>query len=400
MLNIFKERAIHIVITSVFLAAIYVPFFSAITEKDHLTSQSEKRNLTSLPSIPDSIESLLEYPQSFNNYYADHFGFREYFTERYFRLMKTLNNTSTTGDVTRGKDGWLFLGSIKPGYRKFSDPMGHAMNVTLFTQEQLEQFAASVTALKRWLNAQEIEYIYVIAPNKHTIYFEQLPDYITKKNPHSATDQLVQYLREHTDVPVVDMRDSLIASKKTHQLYHKYDTHWNHYGANIAQFEIMKAVASLFPGKVEPFLLKNDQFKTVKKRGGDLARFANLKKAKENVPEPIWDDICDPITDTPEIALAEEEEQNDRRQAFSTQCENQELKALIFRDSFTTALQPYLSRYFSEATYVWEKVSYDTLKQYVDTKKPNIVIEEIIERTLPYIPSESILDNINRSEKS
>ncbi|MDQ7073508.1 MAG: hypothetical protein Q9N32_08785 [Gammaproteobacteria bacterium] len=190
--------------------------------------------------------------------------------------------------MTIGQDGWLFLGSIRPGPQKHKDPMGDAMNINLFTEDQLEEFAHSIMTIKNWLNSRGIEYVYVIAPNKHTIYFEKLPKYITKKNDKSATDQLVTYLKEHTDVHVVDLRQALFDEKLRHPVYFlKTDSHWNQYGANRAQFEIMKEIQTFFPEQVSPFLLNNEHFKQASNGGGDLVALANVEHVVEEEPQPI-----------------------------------------------------------------------------------------------------------------
>ena len=68
---------------------------------------------------------------------------------------------------------------------------------------------------------KNIEYYYLIAPNKHSIYFDKMPSYLTKKNQESATDQLVQYLRKNTDVNAIELKGALLLKKQTQQLYYK-----------------------------------------------------------------------------------------------------------------------------------------------------------------------------------
>lgn len=227
--------------------------------------------------------------------------------------------------------------------------------------------------------------IYVIAPNKHTLYFEFLPSYITKKNKQSATDQLVNYLNHHTDVNVVDLRSPLFDEKTRHPVYYKTDTHWNQYGANRAQFEIMTKIQTIFPDKIMPFLLDKQHFNVSVSTGGDLVSLANIDNVKEDVPEPIFDNMCEPIT-TKKLTQEHETE------TFTAVCENQQLNAVIFRDSFFSAMYPYFARKFNRSTYIWEKMNFDSLQKYIEQEQPDIVIDEIAERTLPYIPSMMPLD--------
>ena len=370
-------KADKLILIFIFGCVIYIPFLVGVVQEDKMVSKVEKRNLNMLPSIPESIQEFVEYPKAFNLYYSDHFGLREFFTKKYFRLIKKFSDKSSVDDVTFGQDGWLFLGSVKPGYHKLDDPMGDVMNINLFSDKELEDFARSLMTIKNWLNNKGIEYIYVISPSKHTVYFEKLPKYITKLNSESATDQLVSYLQKNTDVLVVDLRKILLEEKKKHQVYFKTDTHWNHYGANVAQFEIINKIKPLFPAeKLIPVLLSDNQFNIVTTTG-DLAVMAEIENSVEDSPQPVFENTCTPVNEQPKAKGTE---------THTMVCDTQKLNAVIFRDSFFSALQPYFSRYFNRSTYIWEAMNYTSLVKYVEQEQPDIVIDEMIERGYPYVP--------------
>ncbi len=383
-----KERTLYkadkLILILIFGCVIYIPFFVGVIQEDKMVSKVEKRNLNKLPSIPESIQAFIEYPKAFNLYYSDHFGLREFFTKKYFRLMKKFSDKSSVDDVTFGQDGWLFLGSVKPGYHKLNDPMGDAMNINLFSDIDLENFARSLMTIKNWLSNKGIEYVYVIAPNKHTIYFEKLPKYITKLNRESATDQLLRYLQKNTDVMVVDLRKTLLDEKNKHQVYFKTDTHWNHYGANVAQFKIMSKIKPLFPAeKLTPVLLNDNQFNIVTTKG-DLAEMAKIENSVEDAPQPVFANTCTPVNEQPKAESTE---------TYTMLCDTQKLNAVIFGDSFFLALQPYFSRRFYRSTYIWEAMNYNSLAKYVEQEQPDIVIDEMIERGFPYIPDSAHFEN-------
>jgi len=378
----FSLKNTNTILTFIFGLVIFTPLALGIIQKDRITSQIEKRNLTPRPQLPKNISELIAFPNKFNAYYADHFGLREFFTKTYFKISHKLNGQPASEDVTIGKDGWMFLGSIKPGYTGYGDPMGDITNINLYTEEELKEFAQSLTKIKNWLHKQNIEYIYTIAPNKHTVYFDKLPDYISKKNKYSATEQLISYLKAHTDITIVELGEALSKAKKDHQLYYKTDTHWNYYGANIAQFEIMKAIEQKFPGKISASLHPSTQFINSKRSGGDLALFANISNLSEDDPHPVFVDNCS----KGDILVSK----NDA-QPFTTTCSQKKLNALIFRDSFFIALQPYFSRKLKTATFIPERINIQSLKKYITIAKPDIVIDEIIERTHPYLPEKDAL---------
>lgn len=381
-----KEPILYkLIIIFIFILCIYTPFFFGIIQDDKIASEIEKRNLVKLPLFPESLKSFNEYPDQFNAYYSDHFGFRDFLTKIYFNLVSKIGDKTSFDDVTIGKNGWLFLGNIKPGYQEHDDPIGDVININLFTENELKYFAKYILAIKNWLGNKGIEYIYVIAPNKHTIYFENLPNYISKQNDKSSTDQLVEYLRKHTDVTVVDLRKSLLDEKKKHQVYFKTDSHWNQYGANVAQFDIMKKIKLFFPKQVEPFLLNDNQFRLLSTEDGDLGKLIKLKHIKEDNPQPIFEAGCTPVNQKPDMKIGE---------THTIVCETQALNAVIFRDSFFTALEPYISRHFHRSTYIWEMINYTSLIKYVEQESPDIVIDEVVERSLPYLPSCALFRSI------
>lgn len=361
-----------IVVTLLFTTVIFASLFIGIVEKDKDVSTIEKRTLSKFPIIGWNTTDIKKFPKLFDSYYSDHFGFRDELI-KYYKIFKFGIGDSPSNDVTIGKDGWLFLGSIKKGYNKYNDPFGDVRNANKYSYNQLKAFGKYMTVLKSWLNERGIEYVFVIAPNKHTVYFDKLPVYISKVNVQSSTDQLVGYLKSHTSVSVVDLRKILIENKEK-QLYYKTDTHWNHYAANIAQHEIMLEIERLYPQSIKPeyFNLREEI-----RGGGDLANFMGLSGFKEPNPQPIFNNTCNPIMHPKAFKS---------RETHSFLCEGQKLNALIFRDSFFSALEPYFARKFNRSTYIWKKLNYQSLTEALEKGRYDIVIEEWVERSLPLTP--------------
>ena len=54
-------------------------------------------------------------------------------------------------------------------------------------------------------------------------------------------------------------------------------------------------------------------------------------------------------------------------------------KTLIIRDSYTNALMPFLSNSFSKSTYIWDSWKFKDNMEIVDSEKPDIVINIILE---------------------
>ncbi len=373
-----NHRALYklnsILISLLFLVTIFASLIGGLIEEDSNVSTTEKRALASFPPFELRGGSIKRFPGLFDDYYADHFGGREWLSTTYRRIKLALGD-SPSQDVTFGKDGWLFLGSVKHGYNNYNNPMGDARNLDLYSDEELQWVAHYMSTMKKWLNDQGIEYLFVLLPNKHTVYPEFLPDYIQKVNPRSSSDQLVDYIRGHTDVALVDVRQLLLENKQAHRLYSRSDTHWNHYASNLAQYEIFKAIAEYYPKAVKP--QRYPLAPGVNRQAGDLANMIGVHDYEELAPNPVFKHGCLPVKHPRDAQETE---------IFSVTCDSAQLKTLIFRDSFFNFLKPYFSRQFKQITYVWGKLDYEVLKQQLAIEKPDLVIEEMVERKLPYVP--------------
>ncbi len=383
---VIKERALHrwtsLVLVIVFGLAIYVPFITGIVREDKKTSKVEKRDLKQLPNLPRGYRELENYPKQFGEYYSDHFGLRETFV-RIFRRLKYRLGDSPSEDVTLGKDGWMFLGSIQEDYKQYGDPLGDARNENLYTAEELDRVAVYMEGVRRFLAKQGIEYVFLIAPHKPTLYFDQLPDYVKKVNDYSAADQLYDYLRKQTDVSLVDLRPALEEEKKKHQVFLKTGTHWNQYGANVAQYEIMKAVQEMYPGTISPKLYDPSFFKMKIAKDRGLERLMGFKiKPPTLAPSFVFERGFKPIRlnrNVPSKKLF-------GRDTYSYENLSQDLRVVVFRDSFFTALAPYFQRHFKRSTFVWKRSNYNLLTKFIRRENPDVIIEEWVERDLPHIP--------------
>ncbi len=362
---------------TLFLLLLFIPLFGSFLIDDQFTSEAENRVLSTKPKFPTSVAKLIEYPSQFANYFSDHFGFRETLTKQYFKLVSLFGAQGEMADVTVGQDGWYFLGSTRAGYKKDGDPIGDAINRNLFTQTQLIDFVDRISTINEWLKTRGIHYVYMIAPNKHTIYFDKLPTYLKKQGPYSATDQVVNYLREHTDVHVVDVRSALLAKKDQFELYHKRDTHWNQMGSNIAQYELVSELAKVFP-ELTPKLIQDSRFRNLPFKTAGLARMAGLDEGGDTQPVPQFSKVCVPINRSTDADRA--------ITRIKETCDRGVLNALIFRDSFFEAMRGYTSRQFLRSVYRWERINHQALIDELAIRKPDFVIEEVVERLLPYLP--------------
>jgi hypothetical protein len=164
---------------------------------------------------------------------------------------------SATSKAILGRNGMFFEGYGKRRVEGNTilpfDNITDYMGITPFSPEELEAWRVCLEERYYWLKEQGIDYVFALAPTKALIYPENLPLRIlwSKKriNKPMRYDQLVQYLRKHSVVPVADLRAALVKAKQATELplFYRTDFHWNYYGSLIAYQEIIRVINRYYP---------------------------------------------------------------------------------------------------------------------------------------------------------
>ena len=150
----------------------------------------------------------------------------------------------------------------------------------------------------------------------------------------------------------VDLRPAVEAAKARERVYHLTDSHWNARGALVAYQQIVEAVRAQDPA-VPPAWKRSDFEEVERQTGGlDLARMMGLNHVLQR----------DGSHARPEAAPAGEGRRSAGRRRSAelgrivTAIPGSHLpRAVVFRDSFTTALVPFLAEHFSRAVFLWQK---------------------------------------------
>ncbi len=360
------------VLVTLFLGMIWLPLAAMVLGPSETESQAERRRLAPLPTLHYDRRALDEFPKQFEAFYNDHFGFRQALVKWYNRVRVGWLRVSPSEWVLVGDRGWLFQGG-GPHIRDMRNDWPYG-------EGELAQWAQVLTAKKDWLAARGVEYLFVVAPNKPVIYREHLPAAINRVRAQSRADQLITHLTKHTDVPVLDLRPVLLQAKSILRTYHKTDTHWNDFGAYQGYRAVMQRLLTQHPGP-RPLELSPESFVIRDRAGGDLAQ--NLAMA-EFLREPSVE-VKQPVASCAVTqGIAADADLRFRNQnAFSTECARAGGRLLMFRDSYSLAMMPYLSESFAYVHYVpASPVPLSVIEQLVTQHRPDIVIEQRATRWL------------------
>lgn len=362
MKNIIKKDFLRIsfVISTLVILVLPIIFFDSKTTE----SQQENRNLAQRPNLFSNNSFNAKVFSEYDNYLQDRFGGRKSFISLNSKLNKFLHsNASNFNDLAiKGKLNWYFYIA--------DENLADFFKKNLLTKPEKLEFSKTIKATADWCQAQNIQCIFLVCPNKHSVY----PEFYPFRRPSGATraDQLSQIF-EKLGVNYIFPRDYLISKKSSFDfpLYYETDTHWNKEGAYLASLLLKGKIQSLFPNVNFPDIEYETKLDYITE-GSDIPALLNLKGDNTTVPVLYPKNHND--TDFYKYL------KNDGRNGVHTEGTNSSLpRALIFRDSFFTALEPFISPLFSEAEYNWHYFREDD-KDYVREFKPDIIIFETVER--------------------
>lgn len=388
-----------IAIIVIFVAAIGLPLLDMVLGID-TTPSSENRELAPVPGaikaltqsdkgwsdrISGAKKHLGALPREVKLYTGDHFGFRNFLIRQHGEFKFNLLGVSSTHHVLLGKHDqstaddpagqWLYFNRYRV--------IDHYRATDLFNDEELEQWRLVLEQRQQWLAAKGIRYLVLIAPNKHSIYPEYLPDEINRVGERTRTDQLMAYLSEHSNIEVIDSRPLLLKARKEQpdlRLFHRTDTHWNEVGAFLAYEAMAGRLADWFPA-IKPMNWNDLTLRRSIEPAGDLSRLMGIQnRFKEHHLN------LDP--NPPRVARVQRDQFEENR--VESTLENPELpKLLLFRDSFGAALMPLLAQHFESATFIWTD---QFNPRAVEETKPNVVISEMLERLLMRKPPPLVVE--------
>lgn len=305
-----------------------------------------------------------------------HFAGREKLVHWNNLLQVKLLGVSPVKTLMLGRDGWLFLDGSNLEMRYFR-------GVPRFSESHLARWRRTLLQRHAWLARQGIQYVFVFAPNKSSIYPEKVSPRI--RRGVTRLDQLLAYLQRRplpAGFCLVDLRRILRTAKSRFPVYDRVDSHWNRFGAMLAANRILRSLSRFYPLRPP----QADDYAISLRRGaaprGDLAAMLSLSDV---LHEPI-SVVVEPLSPSRTIVAEPARWLDENLEREVTVCPDGELpEALMFRDSFGYALAGFLSEHFRKITFVRD-IGLGFHPRIVREVRPKIVIQEMAERFLQVVP--------------
>lgn len=309
-----------------------------------------------------AYRDVIHFKNAYDKYYKDNFVLKNWLFRSYYFIQNDFFGVDPIPQkVVQGTNGWLFLGD------SYSNVITESKAIVSFEEDELNKIKTMLLKKKAWLDERNIDFYVAVAPNKHSIYGEELP--IKKGNKTTKLEQL-KAIFESEALDFIDLSDAF-PDKSEGRLYHKTNTHWNDYGAYWGYKALLSKIIEKYPSLEMPNL-EDFEMGTELSNQEDLTGMLGINIEEERIILKNSNEIAQKISSTLSVPP------NKKNYVFHYSSTINQIKVLTFRDSFFTTLMKFMKENFGESVYIWDKFN----EVVVETEKPNIVVWEIVERDL------------------
>jgi alginate O-acetyltransferase complex protein AlgJ len=367
----------------IFLAVLWLPIVDNLTGIDVTRPPGENRLPARWPQLAQgNFSGLQHYLAGTETYYNDHFGFRKRLIRWNQQWRQRLYRDESGFKVVTGQHGWLFTGELQM--------IEHYLGTAKFSTAQLQAWQKLLEKRRDWLAARGIKFLFIITPDKQSIYPEELPDWLQAAAPaHCETklDQFLRHMKEHSTVEVLDLRPALLAAKTNAPLFLQTDTHWNYLGGFIGGQAVIRTLQKNFP-ELPPLRNENFLWCRTNSSGGDLARQAG----REIVENNFYSYTTVGGLAAPNVQISSNIFSSWGPHNVGVISENPApltVHAVFFHDSFAHAWQGLFGYSFKRVVFLNEKREFST--KLIEENHPQVVGVEMLERFFNTLVPEELM---------
>ena len=321
------------------------------------------------PEVSLSLEALKKLPGDARFYLSKRYALKDEFIDLDAFAKYRLLDRKWTREVSIGEDGFLFL--------RRGDALRQAQGRLVADEYELKVWAKQFAQTRRAFGERGVPFVFVVAPNKHSIYADRLPAWLgAVETSRSLASQIIGEAHG-ADLIAPDLTAHLASIRKLSEepiLYHRTDTHWTEYGAALAIDHALKPLGFALGA---PEVVAQSVG-----RGGDLARLTGWRS--------------DPSITAPFVKRSNTLECFSGDSSFDLRtlnplpidrftCENDKAaygEVVVFMDSFGVSAAPTIANAFRTSRFFWK---YQVDLTVVDELRPDLVMQIIVERKLPIL---------------
>ena len=325
------------------LPALALPFF-----RDAVNT--EKRTLSALPVLRDAEGFNESFPEEMNTWVQEHIGFRNELIAANSLLRASLFGQAVKDGVILGREGWLF----------YADTLEDYLNVPTMSRRGASGIAHSLRLLQNFAQEQGSAFLFVLAPNKNSLYGDYMPAHYDPLAQAGSRELLFAALAGE-QVSAVDLGAVL---NREDLPYHKTDSHWTYAGALSAYRAVMEASG-----------LPHESFEGL--------TFAEKQNWPADLAVFLYGEAAQPDGQAyPERSFTYYYKTRNAAVdslGLETGCETGSGSLLAFRDSFFNTAQAYFAQSFEEAFFS-RVLPYQA--RLIAERRPDLTVLEIAERNI------------------
>lgn len=318
------------------------------------TVSTENKKMAEFPSLKaDNGKLNLKYFEEFEEYFNEHFAFRNELVYADAKLQTSIFQVSNVDTVTYGTDGWLYYSSTLDDY----------LGTNVMSERQIYNLAHNLSLAKQYAEKNGCDFVLTIPPNKNTLYGEHMPYYNSYIVDEIHNIDLLTPKLSGLHIPYADLLQMFRNEKET--LYLKRDSHWNMRGAVMAYNCIMDTL-----GYQHENYGNSDVIRT-KDEDGDLNRMLYTFYGEKELNYKY--NIEHNFTYSDNYKSVEDG-------WIETKGGTGNGSLLMFRDSFGNTLIPFMADQFEQAWFTKENPY--GLESLMEQYKPDAVVFECVERNI------------------
>ena len=331
------------------LIILLIPFAGMAVAPTNETT--ENKVLSEFPKLSEERKLNVDFLNDLGEYFTDHFAFRPQMVSSNAQIYGKLFGTSTTDQVLIEKNNWMY----------YTETLNDYTGQHLMTERALKNVVHNLALMQKYVESRGSEFLLVIAPNKNSIYDENMPYYYRKRTGKNNYERLMPLL-DSAGIHYTDLFTAFAESDEV--LYLERDSHWTNKGAVLAYNQIMENTDLDYETYEHiPYEVKKDHM-------GDLTEMLypeNSEPDENEYYQKEWlhsynNEVTDNMDDWIETSSPK-----------SDAC------LLMYRDSFGESILPFLAEEFGNA-YFSRLVPYNLLN--VDGYQPDYTVIERTERRL------------------
>jgi len=224
--------------------------------------------------------------------------------------------------------------------------------------------------------------VFILVPSKASIYPEYLKggDFVVQK---TLIDQCTEYFSANSEIPIINLKDTLVDAKEVAPVYYRTDTHWNHEGEFSSYVKLIHELNQL--GLIQSNVISVTRKPA--KRLGDLSAMMGLTSNAFAEPFSAIEIV------TPQATMVESGEHYDQivniiggdpKKAGYIYFENNNVeikRALVLSDSFFVVGN--MTRLLAEHVSALDRINLNAATpEIIAAIDPDFIILEITERSI------------------